>query len=81
MCCRDGDVSAYVMSYVCLGGGYMSEVYMLKSERTPPCGTPVELTLDKCSVSKCCVCFSFFYVVSDEYSDGVGYASVCELVN
>ena len=28
---------------MCLGGGGMSEVYMLKSvgKRTPPCGTPV----------------------------------------
>ena len=26
------------------------------------------------------VCFSSFYVVSDEFSDSVGYASVCELV-
>ena len=35
--------SAYVMSFVCLEGGGMSEECMLKSvgERTPPCGTPV----------------------------------------
>ena len=32
--------STYVMSCVCLGGGGMSKVYMLKSVsvRTPPCG-------------------------------------------
>ena len=29
--------------------------------------------LGRCCVSKCCVCFSSFYVVSD----GFGYASVC----
>ena len=36
-------ISAYVMSCVCLGGGGMSEVYMLKSvgERMPFCVTPV----------------------------------------
>ena len=70
--------SAYVMSYVCLGGGGMPEVYMLKSvgERTPP---PV-MALGECCVSKC-VCLSAFYVLGDEYSDGVGYPSVCELVN
>ena len=35
--------SACVMSYVCLGVGGVSEVYMLKSvaKRTPHCGTPV----------------------------------------
>ena len=35
--------SSYVMSYVCLGGGGVSEMYMLKTvgERTPHCGTPV----------------------------------------
>ena len=38
-----------------------------------------ELALGGCSVSKCCVCFSSLYVVSDEFSDGVGYTSVCEL--
>ena len=50
--------SAYVMSCVCLGGGGMSEVYMLKNvcERTPPCGTPV-LNWRWVDVSKCCVCF------------------------
>ena len=52
---------------------------MLKSvsERTPPCGTPdlnwVDVVL--------CICYSSFHVVSDEFSDVVGYASVCELVN
>ena len=35
--------SAEVISYVCLGGLGMSEVYILKSlgETTPPCGMPV----------------------------------------
>ena len=39
--------------------------------------TSFELALGGCCVSKCCVCFSSFYVVSDEFSDGVGYPSVC----
>ena len=39
-----------------------------------------ELALGGCSVSKCCVSFSSFYVVSDEFSDGVRYTSMCELV-
>ena len=45
-------------------------------ERTPPCGPPVfNWRLN--------VVYAFlpFYVVSVEFSDGVGYASVCELVN
>ena len=35
--------SVHVMCCVCLGGGGMCELYMLKNvgERTPPCGTPV----------------------------------------
>ena len=39
-----------------------------------------KLALGGCSVSKCRVCFSSFYVVSDELIDGVGYVSVYELV-
>ena len=38
------------------------------------------MALGGCCVSKCCVCLSSFYVISDEFSDGVGYGSVCELV-
>ena len=36
-----------------------------------------QLALGGCCVSKCCVCFSSFYVVSDEFSDGVEYTGVC----
>ena len=47
--------SAYVMSCVCLGGGGMSEVYMLESmgERT----LCFKLALGGCSVFKCCMLF------------------------
>ena len=48
------------------------EVHKLKSvvERTPPCGTRFGSALGVCSVFKCCVCFSYHYVVSDS----VGYS-------
>ena len=58
--------SAYVVSWVCLGGG-MSEVYMLKSvgERTP--------VLNWRWVD---VVFLNVVLCSDEFSDGVGYLCV-----